>query len=50
MNELPINQDEQLIDNNIRVVLASDFNPGTCTLRSLSNIMLLSILHCGLTI
>ena len=40
----------ELIDYNIKVALASDFNPGTCTLRSLSNIMLLSILHCGLTI
>ena len=39
-----------LIDNGCSVALASDFNPGTCTLRSLPNIMLLSMQHCGLTL
>lgn len=40
----------RLIDNGCYVALASDFNPGTCTLRSLSNIMYLAMQHCGLTI
>ena len=40
----------KLIDNNCNVALATDFNPGTCTIRSLSNIMFLSIQNCGLTI
>ena len=39
-----------LIDNGCSVALASDFNPGTCTIRSLPNIMLLSMQHCGLTL
>ena len=40
----------KLIDNNCSVALATDFNPGTCTIRSLSNIMFLAIQNCGLTI
>ena len=40
----------KLIDNNCNVSLATDFNPGTCTIRSLSNIMFLAIQNCGLTI
>jgi len=40
----------KLIDNNCRVSLATDFNPGTCTIRSLSNIMFLAINHCGLSL
>ena len=40
----------QLIDNNCNVALATDFNPGTCTIRSLSNIMFLAIQNCGLSI
>ena len=40
----------KIIDNNCNVAIASDFNPGTCTMRSLSNIMLLSMQHCGLTL
>ena len=39
-----------LIDNKCKVAIASDFNPGTCTIRSLSNIMLLAVQHCGLTL
>ena len=39
-----------LIDNGCSVALASDFNPGTCTMRSLPNIMYLAIQHCGLTL
>ena len=40
----------KLIDNKCHVAIASDFNPGTCTIRSLSNIMLLAVQHCGLTL
>jgi len=40
----------KLIDNQCQVAIASDFNPGTCTIRSLSNIMLLAIQNCGLTL
>ena len=40
----------KLIDNNCNVAIASDFNPGTCTIQSLPNIMLLSMQHCGLTL
>ena len=39
-----------LLDNGCNVALASDFNPGTCTIRSLSNIMYLAMHHCGLTL
>ena len=39
-----------LIDRGCEVALATDFNPGTCTIRSLSNIMFLAIQNCGLTI
>ena len=34
-----------LIDNGCSVALASDFNPGTCTIRSLPNIMYLAMQH-----
>jgi len=40
----------RLIDNGCLVALASDFNPGTCTLRSLSNIMYLAMQNCGLSL
>ena len=40
----------KLIDKKIDVALATDFNPGTCTMRSLSNIMFLAIQNCGLTL
>jgi len=40
----------KLIDKNCKVALATDFNPGTCTIRSLPNIMLLAMQHCGLSI
>tara|TARA_B110000438_G_scaffold281602_1_gene307920 strand:- start:325 stop:1473 length:1149 start_codon:yes stop_codon:yes gene_type:complete len=40
----------KLIDNNCNVSIASDFNPGTCTIRSLSSIMFLSMQNCGLTL
>ena len=40
----------KLIDNNCQVALASDFNPGTCTIRSLSNIMFLAMQNCKMTL
>jgi len=40
----------RLIDNNCKVSLASDFNPGTCTIRSLSNIMFLAMQNCKMTL
>ena len=40
----------KLIDNNCDVAIATDFNPGTCTIRSLSNIMFLAIQNCGLSL
>ena len=40
----------KLIDGNCNVAIATDFNPGTCTIRSLPNIMLLSMQKCGLTL
>ena len=40
----------RLIDNKCNVAIASDFNPGTCTIRSLPNIMYLSMQNCGLTL
>ena len=40
----------KLIDGNCDVAIATDFNPGTCTIRSLPNIMLLSMKKCGLTL
>ncbi len=40
----------KLIENNCDVAIASDFNPGTCTIRSLPNIMLLAMQNCGLTL
>ena len=50
-----LNKDEYangrcLIDAGCSLALASDFNPGTCTIRSLPNIMLLALQHCGLTL
>ncbi len=40
----------KLIDKGCTVALASDFNPGTCTIRSLSNIMFLAMQKCGLSL
>ena len=39
-----------LIDSGCEVALATDFNPGTCTIRSLSTIMLLALNYCGMSI
>ena len=40
----------KLIDSGCNVALATDFNPGTCTIRSLTQIMLLAVLNCGMSI
>ena len=40
----------KLIDSGIEVALATDFNPGSCTINSLPMIMQLAVLNCGLTI
>ena len=39
-----------LIDKGCEVAIASDFNPGSCTLQSMPNIMFLAMSRCGLTI
>ena len=39
-----------MIDMGCDVSLASDFNPGTCTIRSLPNIMHLAMQRCGLSL
>ncbi len=40
----------KLINEGCEVALASDFNPGTCTIRSLPNIMLLAMNFCGMSL
>ena len=40
----------KIIDMGCDVSLASDFNPGTCTIRSLPNIMHLAMQRCGLSL
>jgi imidazolonepropionase len=40
----------KLIDMNCNIALASDFNPGTCTIQSLPKIMLLAVMKCNITI
>ena len=40
----------KLVDGQCQVALASDFNPGTCTIRSLTHIMFLAVQNCGLTL
>ena len=39
-----------MIDFGCEIALATDFNPGSCTLQSMPLIILLSNLYCGLTI
>ena len=39
-----------LIDSGCEVALATDFNPGTCTIRSMPTIMLLAMNYCGMTL
>ena len=38
----------KLIDNGCQICLATDFNPGTCTIKSLPIIMFLSMYFCGM--
>ena len=40
----------KMIDEGCTVSLASDFNPGTCTIRSMPNIMYLAMQKCGLSL
>ena len=39
-----------LVDRGCEVAIASDFNPGSCTIQSIPNIMFLSMMYCGLTL
>ena len=39
-----------MIDLGCDIALATDFNPGSCTICSLPVIMFLSMLYCGMTI
>ena len=50
LNENKYADGRKLIDSNVSVALASDFNPGTCTIRSLSNVMFLSMQNCGMNL
>ena len=45
--DLPI---KKCIEEDWPFSLATDFNPGTCTIRSLTQIMLLAILNCGMSL
>ena len=40
----------KLIESGIEVALATDFNPGSCTINSIPVIMSLAVLYCGLSI
>ena len=40
----------KIIDSGCELALATDFNPGSCTIQSMPLIILLSNLYCGLTI
>ena len=50
LNEKKYANGRELIDNNCSVAVASDFNPGTCTIRSLPNIMFLAMQNCGMSL
>ena len=39
----------KMLDNGCEVALASDFNPGSCTINSLPQIMFLAMSHCNMT-
>ena len=39
----------KMLDNGCEVALASDFNPGSCTINSLPQIMFLAMSHCSMT-
>ena len=38
-----------MLDNNCEIAIATDFNPGSCTINSLPQIMFLSMLYCKMT-
>ena len=40
----------KIADAGIDIAIATDFNPGSCTLQSMPIVMSLSVLYCGLTI
>ena len=40
----------RLIDSGVEVALATDFNPGSCTLTNMPVVMSLATLYCGLTV
>ena len=40
---------KKMIDNGCEVALATDFNPGSCTINSLPQIMFLAISYCNMT-
>ncbi len=40
----------KIIDGGCEVALATDYNPGSCTIQSIPLIMSLAVLYCGLTI
>ena len=40
----------KLIDGGCSVALATDFNPGTCTIRSMPNIIFLAMQNCGMSL
>ena len=40
----------KMIDQGCNVSIATDFNPGTCTIRSMPNIMHLAMQNCGLSL
>jgi len=39
----------KMLDNGCEVALASDFNPGSCTINSLPQIMFLAMSHCNMS-
>ncbi len=39
----------RLLDEGCEVALATDFNPGSCTIQSMSLILSLAVLYCGMT-
>ena len=38
-----------MIDKGCEIALASDFNPGTCTINSLPQIIFLATMYCNIT-
>jgi imidazolonepropionase len=39
----------EMLDNHCEIAIASDFNPGSCTINSLPQIMFLSMVYCKMT-